>query len=312
MESPGEYLKREREMRGVALEDISHTTKIRVGLLSAIEKNDFDALPAAPFVKGFIQAYCKYLGLDEHDALLRYEAYIRSITENEASAIKQKSETRSKQAITSVAETFTLKSPLLAIAIALIALLIIAGGIYGISKSKKHLSSPSDSSVLPQAESSSTAKTLNTQAEPALESESATKRESPSLPVKSEAQTNLNREASVPKIPAKKENKETKDIPSGNIADKGPLILIIEATKPTWIKAEIDEQNPFEVSLKQGEKIKWNAKEKFSVLIGNAGGVNVIFNGNPLGRLGDEGKLVKLVLPKERLQSPDLGPQTQN
>ena len=304
MESPGEYLKREREMRGVSLEDISHTTKIRVGLLAAIEKNDFDALPATPFVKGFIQAYCKYLGLDEHDALLRYEAYIRSISENEALAIKQKSGTRNKQTSTSVAETFTLKSPLLVIAIVAIALLIIAGGIYTISKSKKHLSSLPDSSVLPQVGSSSSTKTLDTQVEPALESESATKRKGPSLPVKSESQSNLNRDVSVPKIPAKKENKETKGILSGNIADKGPLILIIEATKPTWIKAEIDERKPFEISLKQGEKIKWNAKEKFSVLIGNAGGVNVIFNGNPLGRLGDEGKLVKLVLPKDKATIP--------
>lgn len=305
MESPGEYLKREREMRGVPLEDISHTTKIRVGLLAAIEKNDFDALPATPFVKGFIQAYCKYLGLDEHDALLRYEAYIRSISENETLAIKQKSGTRNKQTITSVAETFTLKSPLLVIAIVAIALMIIAGGIYTITKSKKHLSSPPDSSVLPQVESSSSTKTLDTQVEPALESESATKkRKGPSLPVKSESQSNLKRDASVPKIPAEKENKETKDILPGNITDKGPLILIIEATKPTWIKAEIDERKPFEISLKQGEKIKWNAKEKFSVLIGNAGGVNVIFNGNPLGRLGDEGKLVKLVLPKEKTTIP--------
>ena len=304
MESPGEYLKREREMRGVTLEDISHTTKIRVGLLTAIEKNDLGALPATPFVKGFIRAYCKYLGLDEHDALLRYEAYIRSISENEALSLKQKSETKNRQTITSVAETFTLKSPPLIITIVAIALLIIAGGIYSISKSKKHLSSPLDSSGLPQLESSSSTKTLDTQVEPALESESATKKEGPSLPVKSESQTNLNRDASVPKIPAKKESKETKGILSGNIADKGPLILIIEATKPTWIKAEIDEQNPFEISLKQGEKIKWNAKEKFSVLIGNAGGVNVIFNGNPLGRLGDEGKLVKLVLPKEKITMP--------
>jgi len=86
MESPGEYLKREREMRGVALKDIANATKIRAGLLSALEKNDFNAMPAAPFVKGFIQAYSKYLGIDVHDALLRYESYMRSLAEGEVTA----------------------------------------------------------------------------------------------------------------------------------------------------------------------------------------------------------------------------------
>ncbi|MBI3755825.1 MAG: helix-turn-helix domain-containing protein, partial [Deltaproteobacteria bacterium] len=89
MESPGEYLKRERESRGVSLEDISHATKIRVGLLTAIERNNFDALPAAPFVKGFIQAYCKHLGLDVQDALLRYEAYMKSLAESKAAAAQK-------------------------------------------------------------------------------------------------------------------------------------------------------------------------------------------------------------------------------
>src|SRR3972149_1242437 len=89
MESPGEYLKREREMRGVALKDIASATKIRPGLLSALEKNDFNALPAAPFVKGFIQAYSKYLGIDVHDALLRYESYMRSLAEGEVTAPKE-------------------------------------------------------------------------------------------------------------------------------------------------------------------------------------------------------------------------------
>jgi len=94
-----------------------------------------------------------------------------------------------------------------------------------------------------------------------------------------------------------KGDKNTKESVSSKADLKEPMALIIQATKSTWIRAEVDSQDPFEVSLREGEKVKWIAKEKFSILIGNAGGVNVTLNGNPLGRLGDEGKVVKLVLP---------------
>ena len=121
MESPGEYLKREREIRGVSLEDISNVTKIRVGLLVSIERNDFNALPVAAFIKGFIQAYCRYLGLDAQDAILRYEAYMRSLAENERSALKQRVVDKIRKP-----EAPVPYPPLSIIAIAVIAIIIIS------------------------------------------------------------------------------------------------------------------------------------------------------------------------------------------
>lgn len=253
MESPGEYLKRERELRGIRLEVISDATKIRAGLLAAIEKNDFDALPAAPFVKGFIQAYCKYLGLDVQDALLRYEAYMRSIAESKTSALKQGAEAKKQ-------ETRPANSLIPIISIAVIAVLLILFGLYAISKKRP-------------------------------------------LPVVDSSLPHINERPSGSKPQPENEIAQKKEIASpppalgSSASQTGILTLAIEAEKPSWLKVEIDGQNPFEVSLKQGEKVKWNAKEKFSVLIGNAGGVNAIFNGEPLGSLGDEGKVVKLVLP---------------
>lgn len=272
MESPGEYLKREREQRAVSLEDISNTTKIRVGLLTAIERNDFDDLPATPFVKGFIQAYCRYLGLDVQDAMLRYEAYIRSIAENETSALKQTPADKIRKL-----EPPALYHPLLIIAIVVVSLLVIAGGVYTII-SKKQTSPAPDSSSDKDLRGQPYSQINHSPGEHSKNKVEA-KKEEPSLPIKPEGQAGITLNSSVPKTSV------------------GPLTLVIEAAKPTWVKAEIDGQNPFEVSLKEGEKIKWNAKESFFVLIGNAGGVNAIFNGESLGRLGEEGKVVKLVLP---------------
>src|SRR5574340_653189 len=77
MESPGEYLKRERELRRASLTSLFEATRIPLKYLEAIEADDYESLPHPTFVKGFIKSYCKYLGLDETDAVLRYEIYMK-------------------------------------------------------------------------------------------------------------------------------------------------------------------------------------------------------------------------------------------
>jgi cytoskeleton protein RodZ len=73
MASLGEHLQREREMRGVSLEEISAATKISVRFLHALETEDFAKLPGGIFTRGFIRAYAKYLGLDEESVLAEYQ-----------------------------------------------------------------------------------------------------------------------------------------------------------------------------------------------------------------------------------------------
>lgn len=68
----GERLRREREMRRVSLDEISAATKIGTRLLRALEEEQFDLLPGGIFNKGFVRAYAKYLGIDEEGAVADY------------------------------------------------------------------------------------------------------------------------------------------------------------------------------------------------------------------------------------------------
>ncbi len=68
----GERLRREREMRGVTLDDIADGTKIGTRLLRALEEEHFELLPGGIFNKGFVRAYAKYLGLNEEEAVADY------------------------------------------------------------------------------------------------------------------------------------------------------------------------------------------------------------------------------------------------
>ena len=68
----GKSLIKEREARGVSLEDISRYTKIGVRMLKAIETERFDLLPGGIFNKSYVRQYARYLGLDEEQIASEY------------------------------------------------------------------------------------------------------------------------------------------------------------------------------------------------------------------------------------------------
>lgn len=68
----GERLRREREMRGVSLEEIAATTKIGTRLLRALEEENFDLLPGGIFNKSYVRSYCKFVGLNEEQGVADY------------------------------------------------------------------------------------------------------------------------------------------------------------------------------------------------------------------------------------------------
>src|SRR5205085_224950 len=68
----GEELRREREIRGISLKEISDATKISKRFLEAIERNDHRTLPAPVFTRGFVREYARYLGLSAEEMVTRY------------------------------------------------------------------------------------------------------------------------------------------------------------------------------------------------------------------------------------------------
>ncbi len=72
MGSFGERLRREREMRGITLESISRTTKIRTAILEALEKEEFNKLPGGIFNKAFVRSYARFLGMNEEQLLKEF------------------------------------------------------------------------------------------------------------------------------------------------------------------------------------------------------------------------------------------------
>ncbi len=72
-ETVGEFLKKERELRQITIQEVAEGTKISISRLRLIEENRFDDLPAEVFVRGFIRNYADYIGIDPEEAILRLE-----------------------------------------------------------------------------------------------------------------------------------------------------------------------------------------------------------------------------------------------
>ena len=73
----GPLLAKVRESQGIEIEEIANRTKISVGYLKAIENDDFGALPALVYTRGFLQQISKLLGLDSAQVTRTYLRRLR-------------------------------------------------------------------------------------------------------------------------------------------------------------------------------------------------------------------------------------------
>ena len=69
----GEFFKQVRETKGLTLEEVALKTRIQPDYLKALEEENYAKLPDQVFAKGFVRTYARSMGLDEDDALRRFQ-----------------------------------------------------------------------------------------------------------------------------------------------------------------------------------------------------------------------------------------------
>jgi cytoskeletal protein RodZ len=84
----GQYLQTLRLEKKISLEKVSEETRIGLGMLKLIEKEEHDKLPAEVFVKGFLRAYARAIGADGGEAVRRYESRLNVVLELSGSQTK--------------------------------------------------------------------------------------------------------------------------------------------------------------------------------------------------------------------------------
>jgi cytoskeletal protein RodZ len=95
-ESPGKYLKAKRESQRISLRQVADATRIREVVLRAIEEDRYEDLPYI-YVKSFLSAYAKYVGLDPTDVIMLHQKHVENLSLLKGQVLKYQSVPRKKR-----------------------------------------------------------------------------------------------------------------------------------------------------------------------------------------------------------------------
>src|SRR5262245_13865319 len=278
MGSFGERLRREREQRGITLDDVALTTKIRAGLLKALEEEKFEQLPGGIFNKGFVRAYARHLGIDEEQAVADYlvasgEAPILRRTSDVDTGhdelpqprIQLVSEEREKGHIAST--PWGMKAGLL-----LLVVVGVAAWFYYHSETHSDTTSGPVTSGTPIANA-------------------------PSNPAPTTSSPSLPQAVQNPTLPSS----QSDQVAAGNPPIAGTFTVRIRADEDCWMKISTDGKTE-EVTLpSNGEKVVV-AKDKIILRAGNIGALNITFEGKRLPAQGEYGEVKTLSFSPKGLE----------
>jgi cytoskeletal protein RodZ len=258
MQNLGYFLKAEREKKGIRLEEVASITKIQLHKLKQMEEGNWKALPPKPFIKGFITAYSRYVGLNAQEIYQLYlsetEPVVATIptdepetnTALEAPPSPSRAPELSASQIIENPTTLRLK-PIIFSGIGVLALGL---SIWLIRLGRSSVAGPEAPVAVAQATAVETAE----------------------------------------KVDAEKTNREVAS------AVPAPVAAAPEATTPpatgetthqieviprdrTWIKVVVDEAPPIEYFLAPSEKATFSATQKIKIVLGNSVGSEVTHNG---------------------------------
>lgn len=295
----GERLRREREMRGVSLDEIAQATKIGTRLLRALEEEQFDLLPGGIFNKGFVRAYAKYLGINEEQAVVDYmqaagetEPEFREFAQTQADIYSRgASENSGNRGF-----------PLLPV---LILLMIVAAGFGGWKLYQQHVRDRESSSSSAAAQASSSSSTSTQTAAPAGNQSDSQQTVNPSNQATGTVQTVAPTESSTPAVvQSPSEQVQPQSASSTALAPGKNFQIVLHTTGPAWVSIKADGRIAVRGIVPASETKTIQANEEIIVWTGNAGVTQVSFNGTPVPITGGANEVKLLVFRQNGLQPP--------
>jgi cytoskeleton protein RodZ len=291
--SIGSTLRQHREERGLTVEQAALQSKVPLRLVQALESDDYHLLPDALYLVGLLREYTVFLKLDAVALETEFLAAIRRPPRTPLSVAP--------------APRPTPTIPWKQVRWAVIAILAVTPLVFiALSLASKR---SSDQAVqAPVAESR-----VEKAAQGAGETTAAADRLLGStLPSGSAVPATATEQAVPPPVETRGASTTLGQIPVRSVvtteAAAGGHVLVATAREPTWLSVRADDQERKEVLLQAGQSAQFGAETRLHVIVGNAGGVTLWYNGAPLPALGRSGEVVRdLVLPAPAGSPPVTG-----
>ena len=82
-----------------------------------------------------------------------------------------------------------------------------------------------------------------------------------------------------------------------------PFSLQLKAAEETWVRIKIDDQPEYEMTLKPGEVTSHQGLKRIRLLVGNAGGLDIVFKGELQKRIGKSGEVVDIAFTPQGMEA---------
>jgi cytoskeleton protein RodZ len=297
----GDNLRRERELRGITLAEISESTKISKRWLKALEDEEFETLPGGVFNRGFVRSYAHFLGINEEEAVADY---ITASNEQQQPADKFPLEIHEKPN----ASTVKPKLSLVPVVLGVMALVLALGGwAYWIKhKSTEPAAAGQGSGTVASSASAATQSSFSSgpqlPATPDVKAPSMSKpaqtTEPPLGPAPDKALS-----ASTPSQDNAPNATDVKQTGSKEPANQiRAFSVVIKAKENSWISIAADGKPFWEGILNANNERSVTAGKELVLKTGNAAGIDVSYNGKALGTLGKDKQVRTLTFNTAGLQ----------
>jgi cytoskeletal protein RodZ len=271
MDTVGQFLKAARIQSGRALGEIAGATKIRKGLLEAIEEDRYELLPPRIYLRGMIKLFAQEVGADVDAVLDTFEA----VSFDKAGGEEKRDVRRHLQPASPRAYI-----PLVLIIVCAFLVYFFLTGKPGDREDSSRVTAPLENAASQAPTSVPAAATTTLNPAQAGDVKAAPAPAAASAPAVSPAPA-----ATQP---------------------AGPFTIRFEAQALTWMRIQADQDKHFDILLRSGESYKHTATRTMTVRLGNAGGVTIYVDDKLLGTAGKPGEVINLQFPEaiQQLQQP--------
>jgi cytoskeleton protein RodZ len=283
----GQTLFRQRELLGLTLEDVVRHTHLRQHYLVALEAGDMNGLPSPVQGRGMLNNYATFLGLDPEPLLMRFADGLQARL-SARQAAQGESPTRPVKTPPNMPPPGQVRrrfsSDLL-----IGAVLVLALGAFVLWGAIRIFAIRSETEVSPTAQS--IADILLATATPTITS--TLPAVTPSLP----ASLDIAATAVITDVAA---------LQATLLAGGGSETVAVYVTvrQRSWMQVTVDGEMVYRGRVLPGSAYAYEGKDRVEVLTGNGGGLQIFYNQQDLGLMGDVGQIVQRIFTLEGILTP--------
>jgi len=285
----GGRLRDARERRGVSLRQIANSTKISVGVLEALERNDISKLPGGIFGRAFVRSYAIEVGLDPEATI---QDFITNFPKDSVIAGHPTSD-RIEDRVALEGDRRTAGTFLWMIAISVP---IVVGLLYFATVGRQ-VPEPAPEPVAVVEK-------------PAVQEPPPAPVRVPEAPVSTTLDSASRAAAATPTVAAASSaapaRAATDAQPAATSGDQ--LTVVLTVKRPCWVSATVDGQRSIQRLLQAGERQTVTVRREMVLTAGDAAAIALQFNGADARALGKAGQVVtarfSLTNYKDYLQVP--------